>query len=95
MCENLLNEYLKDEKYEEIIVLIDELMLKNPKNASALLTKKAIALMFLKKYEQALTTLKVLLEDSNDEYLILRLIHECYIQLDENKKAEECLKKSS
>lgn len=94
MCEKLLKKYEKQGKYEKIIEVIDKEILKNPKKASSLLIKKAIALIQLKKYKQALTTLNVILNDSNDKYVIYLLINECYVKLDEYEKVYEYLKKA-
>ena len=59
MCEKLLEQYEKENKYDELIKLIDEIILKDPEKASKLLFRKANALIEIKKYSQAITTLKV------------------------------------
>ena len=94
MCEKQLKEYEKQGNYEKIIELVDKEILKNPKKVSSLLIKKAIALIQLKKYNRALTTLNVLLKDSNDKYVIYLLINECYVKLDEYEKGYIYLKKA-
>jgi tetratricopeptide (TPR) repeat protein len=96
MCEKLLNQFEKDNNYDEVIKLIDEIILKDPKKASNLLFRKANALIEIKKYSQAITTLKAYLKSCSDKEKIRSyiLIASCYMNLDNDEKAEEYLLKT-
>lgn len=96
MCEKLLDQFEKDDNYDEVIKLIDEIILKDPKKASKLLFRKANALIEIKKYSQAITTLKAYLKGCSDKEKIRSyiLIASCYMNLDNDEKAEEYLLKT-
>ena len=96
MCEKLLNQFEKDNNYDEVIKLIDEIILKDPKKASKLLFRKANALIEIKKYSQAITTLKAYLKSCSEKEKIRSyiLIASCYMNLDNDEKAEEYLLKT-
>ena len=96
MCEKLLDQFEKDNNYDEVIKLIDEIILKDPKKASKLLFRKANALIEIKKYSQAITTLKAYLKSCSEKEKIRSyiLIASCYMNLDNDEKAEEYLLKT-
>ena len=96
MCEKLLDQFEKDNNYGEVIKLIDEIILKDPKKASKLLFRKANALIEIKKYSQAITTLKAYLKSCSEKEKIRPyiLIASCYMNLDNDEKAEEYLLKT-
>ena len=96
MCEKLLDKFEKDNNYDEVIKLIDKIILKDPKKASKLLFRKANALIEIKKYSQAITTLKAYLKGCSDKEKIRSyiLIASCYMNLDNDEKAEEYLLKT-
>ena len=96
MCEKLLDQFEKDNNYGEVIKLIDEIILKDPKKASKLLFRKANALIEIKKYSQAITTLKAYLKSCSEKEKIRSyiLIASCYMNLDNDEKAEEYLLKT-
>ena len=96
MCEKLLDQFEKDNNYDEVIKLIDEIILKDPEKASKLLFRKANALIEIKKYSQAITTLKVYVKNCSNKEKIKSyvLIASCYMGLDNDKKAEEYLIKT-
>lgn len=96
MCEKLLDQFEKDNNYDEVIKLIDEIILKDPKKASKLLFRKANALIEIKKYSQAITTLKAYLKSCSEKEKIRPyiLIASCYMNLDNDEKAEEYLLKT-
>ena len=75
MCEKLLEQYEKENKYDELIKLIDEIILKDPKKASKLLFRKANALIEIKKYSQAITTLKAYLKSCSEKEKIRSYIY--------------------
>ena len=95
MSEKLLNQYEEDKNYDAMIKLIDEMILKNPQQASSLLFRKAEALIKLEKYKQAITTLKVYLNDCSVENMLKSyvLIASCYASLDDDEKTVEYLEK--
>ncbi len=96
MCEKLLDHYEEEKNYEEAIKLIDEIILQNPEKASSLLFRKANALIELKKYSQAITTLKVYVKDcsENEKIKAYTVIATCYMHLDNEEKADEYLLKT-
>ena len=96
MCEKLLDQFEKDNKYDEVIRLIDEIILKDPEKASKLLFRKANALVKIKKYSQAITTLEVYVKSCSNKEKIKSyvLIASCYMNLDNDEKAEEYLIKT-
>ena len=96
MCEKLLDQFEKDNKYDEVIRLIDEIILKDPEKASKLLFRKANALVNIKKYSQAITTLEVYVKNCSNKEKIKSyvLIASCYLNLDNDEKAEEYLIKT-
>lgn len=96
MCEKLLDQFEKDNNYDEVIRLIDEIILKDPEKASKLLFRKANALIGMKKYSQAITTLKVYVKNCSNKEKIKSyvLIASCYMNLDNDEKAEEYLIKT-
>ena len=96
MCEKLLDQFEKDNKYDEVIRLIDEIILKDPEKASKLLFRKANALVNIKKYSQAITTLEVYVKSCSNKEKIKSyvLIASCYMNLDNDEKAEEYLIKT-
>ena len=95
MSEKLLDHFEKEKKYDEVIKIIDELILEDPEKASSLLFRKAEALVGLKKYQQAITTLKVYEKDCSDKDKIKSyvLIASCYMNLDNDEMAEKYLVK--
>ena len=95
MSENLLDHYEEEKNYEEVIRLIDEMILNDPEKASSLLFRKAEALAALKKCDQAITTLKVYVKDCSKKEKIKSyvLIASCYLNIDNDEKAEEYLEK--
>ncbi|WP_296885042.1 tetratricopeptide repeat protein [uncultured Methanobrevibacter sp.] len=96
MCEKLLDHYEEEKNFEEVIKLIDEIILQNPEKASSLLFRKANALIELKKYSQAITTLKVYVKDcsENEKIKAYTVIATCYMHLDNEEKADEYLLKT-
>ncbi len=96
MCEKLLDQLEKDNKYDEVIKVIDQIMLKNHEKASKLLFRKANALIETKKYSQAITTLKVYSKNcsENEKVKSYLLIASCYMNLDNDEKAEKYLLKT-
>lgn len=96
MCEKLLDQLEKDNKYDEVIKVIDQIMLKNHEKASKLLLRKANALIETKKYSQAITTLKVYSKNcsENEKVKSYLLIASCYMNLDNDEKAEKYLLKT-
>ena len=95
MSEKLLDHYEEENNYEEVIRLIDEMILNDPEKASSLLFRKAEALAALKKCDQAITTLKVYVKDCSKKEKIKSyiLIASCYMNIENDKKAEEYLVK--
>ena len=95
MSEKLLDEYEKEKNYSAVIELIDEMILKNPQDASALLFRKAEALIELKKYKKAISTLEVYIKDcaAKEKLKSDVLIATCYSSLDDDEKTEEYLEK--
>ena len=95
MSENLLDHYEEEKNYEEVIRLIDEMILNDPEKASSLLFRKAEALVALEKCDQAITTLKVYVKDCSKKEKIKSyvLIASCYLNIDNDEKAEEYLEK--
>lgn len=96
MCEKLLDHYEEEKNFEEVIKLIDEIILQNPEKASSLLFRKVNALIELKKYSQAITTLKVYVKDcsKNEKIKAYTVIATCYMHLNNEKKADEYLLKT-
>ena len=96
MCEKLLDHYEEEKNFEEVIKLIDEIILQNPEKASSLLFRKANALIELKKYSQAITTLKVYVKDcsKNEKIKAYTVIATCYMHLNNEEKADEYLLKT-
>ncbi len=96
MCEKLLDQFEKDNKYDEVIRLIDEIILKDPEKASKLLFRKANALVKIKKYSKAITTLEVYVKNCSNKEKIKSyvLIASCYMNMDNDEKAEEYLIKT-
>ena len=95
MSEKLIEHFEKEKNYDEVIKIIDELILEDPEKASSLLFRKAEALVGLEKYQQAITTLKVYAKDcpNNEKIKSYVLIASCYMNLDNDEKAEEYLVK--
>ena len=95
MSEKLIDHYEEEKNYEEVIRLIDEMILNDPEKASSLLFRKAEALVALEKCDQAITTLKVYVKDCSEKEKIKSyiLIASCYMNIDNDKKAEEYLVK--
>ena len=95
MSEKLLDHYEEEKNYEEVIRLIDEMILNDPEKASSLLFRKAEALVALEKCDQAITTLKVYVKDCSKKEKIKSyvLIASCYLNIDNDEKAEEYLEK--
>ena len=95
MSEKLLDEYEKEKNYGAVIELIDEMILKNPQNASSLLFRKAEALIELKEYKKAISTLEVYIKDcsAKEKLKSYVLIATCYSSLDDDEKTEEYLEK--
>lgn len=95
MSEKLLDHYEEEKNFEEVIKLIDEIILQNPEKASSLLFRKAEALVALEKCDQAITTLKVYVKDCSEKEKIKSyiLIASCYMNIDNDKKAEKYLVK--
>ena len=95
MREELVDHYIDEKDFEEVIRLIDEIILNRPERASSLLFRKAEALVALKKCDQAITTLKVYVKDCSEEEKIKSyvLIASCYMHIDNDAKAEEYLEK--
>lgn len=95
MSEKLIDHYEEEKNYEEVIRLIDEMILNDPEKASSLLFRKAEALVSLEKCDQAITTLKVYVKDCSKKEKIKSyiLIASCYMNIDNDKKAEEYLVK--
>ena len=95
MSEKLLDEYEKEKNYDAVIELIDEMILKNPQNASSLLFRKAEALIELKEYKKAISTLEVYIKDcsAKEKLKSYVLIATCYSSLDDDEKTEEYLEK--
>ena len=95
MSEKLLDHYEEEKNYEEVIRLIDEMILNDPEKASSLLFRKAEALAALKKCDHAITTLKVYVKDCSKKEKIKSyvLIASCYLNIDNDEKAEEYLEK--
>ena len=91
----MLDHYEEEKNYEEVIRLIDEMILNDPEKASSLLFRKAEALAALKKCDQAITTLKVYVKDCSKKEKIKSyvLIASCYLNIDNDEKAEEYLEK--
>lgn len=95
MSEKLIDHYEEEKNYEEVIRLIDEMILNDPEKASSLLFRKAEALVALEKCDQAITTLKVYVKDCSKKEKIKSyvLIASCYLNIDNDEKAEEYLEK--
>jgi len=95
MSEKLLDDYEKEKNYDAVIELIDEMILKNPQNASSLLFRKAEALIELKEYKKAISTLEVYIKDcsAKEKLISYVLIATCYSSLDDDEKTEEYLEK--
>ncbi len=95
MSEKLLDEYEKEKNYGAVIELIDEMILKNPQNASSLLFRKAEALIELKEYKKAISTLEVYIKDcsAKEKLKSYVLIATCYSSLGDDEKTEEYLEK--
>ena len=95
MSEKLLDEYEKEKNYGAVIELIDEMILKNPQNASSLLFRKAEALIELKEYKKAISTLEVYIKDcsAKEKLKSYVLIATCYSSLNDDEKTEEYLEK--
>lgn len=95
MSEKLLDKYEKEKNYDAVIELIDEMILKNPQEASSLLFRKAEALIELKKYKKAISTLEVYIKDcsAKEKLKSYVLIATCYSSLDDDEKTEEYLEK--
>ena len=93
MTEKLIGRYEEEKNYEEVIKIIDEIILKDPEKASSLLFKKANALIELKKYSQAITTLKIYVKDCSKKEKIKSYvtIASCYANLENEEKADEYL----
>lgn len=96
MSEKLLNQYEEEKNYDEVIKLIDEMILKDPQKASSLLLRKAEALVSLKKYNQAITTLEIFVEDCSkkDKIKAYILTASCYMHMDDDEKAVEYFEKT-
>ena len=95
MSEKLLDKYENEKNYGAVIELIDEMILKNPQNASSLLFRKAEALIELKEYKKAISTLEVYIKDcsAKEKLKSYVLIATCYSSLDDDEKTEEYLEK--
>ncbi len=95
MSEKLIEHFEKEKNYDEVIKIIDELILEDPEKASSLLLRKAESLVGLEKYQQAITKLKVYAKDCKKKKKIKSyvLIASCYMNLDNDEKAEEYLVK--
>ena len=96
MCEKLLDHYEEEKNYEEVIKLIDEIILKNPQKASSLLFRKANALIELKRFNEAITTLNVYVKDcsENEKIKSYIVIATCYMSLENEEKVQEYLLKT-
>lgn len=81
--------------YDAAIKLIDEMILKNHQEASSLLFRKAEALIELKEYKKAITTLEIYVRDCSikEKLKSYVLIATCYASLNDEKKTEEYLEK--
>lgn len=86
----------KEKNYEEMLRLIDEISLNNPKEAHSLLFKKANAYIGLEDFEQAIKTLDVYVKDCPDMEKIKSyvLIATCYTYLGDMIKTDEYLEKA-
>lgn len=95
MSKKLLEEYEKDKNYDAAIELINKMILENPHDASSLLFRKAEALIELKKYKKAITTLEVYIKDcsAKEKLKSYVLIATCYASLKDDEKTEEYLEK--
>lgn len=95
MSKKLLEEYEKDKNYDAAIELIDKMILENPQDAPSLLFRKAEALIELKKYKKAITTLEVYIKDcsAKEKLKSYVLIATCYASLKDDEKTEEYLEK--
>ena len=95
MSEKLLDKYEKEKNYYAVIELIDEMILENPQDAPSLLFRKAEALIELKKYKKAISTLEVYIKDcsAKEKLKSYVLIVTCYSSLDDDEKTEEYLEK--
>lgn len=95
MSKKLLEEYEKDKNYDAAIELIDKMILENPQDAPSLLFRKAEALIELKKYKKAITTVEVYIKDcsAKEKLKSYVLIATCYASLKDDEKTEEYLEK--
>lgn len=95
MSKKLLEQYEKDKNYDAAIELIDKMILENPQDTSSLLFRKAEALIELKKYKKAITTLEVYIKDcsAKEKLKSYVLIATCYASLKDDEKTEEYLEK--
>ena len=92
----ILDNLEKERKYDEMIRLIDEEIIKDPENAHSLLFRKANAYIALEKMTPAINILNVYVKDCSNEDKIKAyiLIATCYTYLNEHKKTDEYLEKA-